>query len=119
MNSEETRADTSELPIPPDRWEALVQRIVDDGSGVLAERRSERQVLMTLDHWSRRSFHVPLVMAAAAAAVLIWAGPLSHEASPVPTLTEAVLPSTVAAWVSTDLAVDPLAVALALAEEEG
>jgi hypothetical protein len=118
MNTDETDVDTRDLGLPPDRWEMLVRAIVDDGTQELAQRRAEQRVLATLDTWSRKSFYAPVAMAAAAAALLLWAGPVSRDQVPAPTLTEAVAPITVAAWLSTEFEVDPLMLALALTQED-
>ena len=74
--------------VDPDRWDALVGRIMQSAEGELSRRRSAFTRV--------RSWAGPIVTAAASVAALAAGALLSGGAEPaMPTLAEAVLPSEV------------------------
>ncbi len=98
----------------PDRWQSLVARINERARPILAARRRE-SVAGTLDGWRRPVLAGAVALAAAAVAVLVLL-PAANDAAAEPTLSEAVVPWSVAAWVETDQM--PAVEELVLAGEE-
>ena len=91
--SQKNRPDELHPAADPDRWDALVARIMTASGPELARRRS---VFARLRRWAGPVIASAASVAAVAVGTLLWSNSLDQTAPP--TLAEAVLPSGVVTW---------------------
>lgn len=105
----------------PVRWEEMVRSITAAAEPELARRASRADPFVLVAGWTRPLVAAAAVLALVASATLLSVGRTvggapSEEATRVPALSEALVPSTVAAWLEGGRAPTPEELVLALEE---